>query len=136
MGAHEDIMREVARLGLDNMVKVLGYLPASVLPSLYNLARLMVFPSLFEGFGIPLVEAMACGCPVVSSNVTSIPEVIGTAGVMFDPLSPDEMAEKLWLVWNDDQKRKEMVVAGIERVKQFSWEDTARKTLQVYRKIE
>jgi glycosyltransferase involved in cell wall biosynthesis len=135
MQTHGEILEQIKRMGLQDIVKVLGYLPYHELPYLFNMARIMVFPSLFEGFGIPIAEAMACGCPVVCSNVTSIPEVIGDSGVMFDPNSPDEMAEKLWHVWNDDAKRKEMSESGIERAKQFRWENTARKTLDAYRKV-
>jgi glycosyltransferase involved in cell wall biosynthesis len=132
--AQSEILEEIAWLGLIDMVRILGYLSYDELPYLYNLARMMVFPSLFEGFGIPLVEAMACGCPILCSNVTSIPEVVGHAGVMFDPLSSEEMAQKIWDVWNDDSRLAEMRAQGIKQVKKFNWEETARKTLGVYKK--
>lgn len=135
MGAHGEILEEIERLGLAENVKVLGFLPYGELPYLYNLARLLVFPSLFEGFGIPLVEAMACGCPVLCSNSTSLPEVAGDAGVMFDPLSPEEIAEAVWSVWDDETRRRWMRVRGVERAKLFTWEDTARKTLELYEKV-
>jgi glycosyltransferase involved in cell wall biosynthesis len=115
-------------------VKVLGDLPYEDLPCIYNMARLLVFPSLFEGFGIPLVEAMACGCPVVCSAVTSIPEVIGDAGLLFDPLSPMDIAEKILTVWNNPEVRTVMRDKGLARAKLFSWDETLRKTLDVYRK--
>jgi glycosyltransferase involved in cell wall biosynthesis len=134
MQAHAGIMAEISRLGLGDTVRVLGYLPAEELPCLYNLARLLVFPSLFEGFGIPLVEAMACGCPVVCANVTSLPEVVGDAGETFDARSPEEMAAKIWSVWNDEAKLGQMRTSGLERVLLFNWADTARKTLAVYKK--
>jgi glycosyltransferase involved in cell wall biosynthesis len=132
--SYSDILEEMRRSGLGDMVKVLGYLPYEELPYLYNLARIMVFPSLFEGFGIPLVEAMACGCPIACSNATSIPEVVGDAGVIFDPYSPEDMAEKIWKLWNDEKQLKAMRVRGMERAKMFNWEDTARRTIEVYRK--
>ena len=135
MQSHGELLATIEHMGLKDSVKVLGYLPYSELPYIFNMARIMVFPSLFEGFGIPVAEAMACGCPVVCSNVTSIPEVIGDSGVMFDPNSPDDIADKLWIVWNNDAKRKAMSVSGIERVKMFSWETTARKTLESYQKL-
>lgn len=132
MQAHSGLMAEIERLGLTDRVKVLGYLPYEDLPFLYNMTRLLVFPSLFEGFGIPLVEAMACGCPVVCSGVTSLPEVIGDAGVLFDPLSPADIAEKVLLVWKSPETRAGMKDKGLERAKLFNWDETARKTLAVY----
>jgi glycosyltransferase involved in cell wall biosynthesis len=132
--AHYEILREIDRLGLSDRVKVLGHLPYGDLPGLYNSARLLVFPSLFEGFGIPLVEAMACGCPTACSNVTSIPEVIGEAGVMFDPTSIEDIAESIWSVWTDDARLAGMRREGLRRAGLFDWENTGRKTIEVYRK--
>src|SRR3990172_9021479 len=117
---HAGILDEIERLGLAKDVKVLGYLPGRELPSLYNLAAMLVFPTLFEGFGIPLVEAMACGCPVGCSTATSIPEVVGDAGVFFDPSSSDDMAEKIRSVWGSPDKADRMRAAGFERVKSFT----------------
>jgi glycosyltransferase involved in cell wall biosynthesis len=120
MQAHDTILEEITRFGLQDMVRVLGYLPYADLPWLYNLARVMVFPSLFEGFGIPLAEAMACGCPVACSNVASIPEVVGEAGALFDQESAEDIAEKTWLLWTDDAVRKRLIGAGLDRVKMFT----------------
>jgi glycosyltransferase involved in cell wall biosynthesis len=132
MQAHGDMLWDIERLGLGERVKVLGYLPYEELPFLYNLARLMVFPSLFEGFGIPLVEAMACGCPVVCSRAASIPEVVGEAGVTFDPLSAEDMADKVNSVWQDGGRISDMKIRGLERARIFDWETTARKTVATY----
>jgi len=129
---HDQILEDIKHLGLASRIKVLGYIASDELPYLYNLARLLVFPSLFEGFGIPLVEAMACGCPVVCSNTTCLPEVIGDAGELIDPLSPEDMAEKIRMVWSDDAKREFMRQRGFERIKLFTWERTASETIQVY----
>jgi len=134
MQSHSEIQAEISRLGLAVSVKILGYLPATELPGLYNCARLMVFPSLFEGFGIPLVEAMACGCPVVCSNTTSLPEVSGDAGVTFDPLDVEAMATVVWNAWSDEQALAGMRERGLERVRLFDWNDTAIKTMAVYKK--
>lgn len=136
MKASSEVLAEIGRLGLEDSVKVLGYLPAEDLPCLYNLARLMVFPSLFEGFGIPLVEAMACGCPVACSNVTSIPEVVGDAGVTFDPTSVEDIVEKVSRLWDDDEERKTQKAKGLQRAKSkvFSWENTACETINVYKR--
>ena len=95
----------------------------------------MVFPSLFEGFGIPLVEAMACGCPVVCADATSLPEVVDAAGILFDPLDAGNMAEVIWTAWNDDGKLAGMSERGLERAELFNWDDTARKTMAVYNKV-
>jgi glycosyltransferase involved in cell wall biosynthesis len=132
--ASKEIFEETERLGLHDDVMVLGYLPHEDLPGLYNLARLMVFPSLFEGFGIPLVEAMACGCPIACSDVTSIPEVVGDAALMFDPDSVEDMAQKAWRLWSDDALRQESITRGLERVKLFNWENMAIQTIKVYEK--
>lgn len=128
------VLRDIGRLGLDEMVTVLGYLPDADLPCLYNLARLMAFPSLAEGFGIPLLEAMACGCPIACSAVTAMPEVVGNAAVTFDPLSAEAMAEAIWKLWNDDLLRQELRAKGLERVRLFSGEAMARQTIRVYEK--
>jgi len=132
MQAQGDMLQDIERLGLRERVKILGYLPYGELPFLYNLARLMVFPSLFEGFGIPLVEAMACGCPVVCSRAASIPEVVGDAGVLFDPNSAEDMADKISAVWQDDFRINEIRTRCRERARYFDWETTARKTIATY----
>jgi glycosyltransferase involved in cell wall biosynthesis len=134
MQAHNEALAEIGRLNLQDEVKVLGFLPHADLPWLFNLARLLVFPSLFEGFGIPLIEAMACGCPIVCSNVTSIPEVVGETGVFFDPSIAEDIAEKIWMLWTDDAMRQEMAKIGLRRAKMFNWEETAKKTVEVYEK--
>ncbi|MFZ2949026.1 MAG: glycosyltransferase family 1 protein, partial [Desulfuromonadaceae bacterium] len=102
MQANDDVLQEIYRLGLRDNVIVLGNLPHEDLPNLYNLAQLMVFPSQYEGFGIPLIEAMACGCPVVCSNVTSVPEIVGDAALIFDPFSAEDMAVQIWALWSDN----------------------------------
>jgi glycosyltransferase involved in cell wall biosynthesis len=134
MQANDEVLEEIGRLGLHDDVVVLGYLPHEDLPCLYNLARLMVFPSLYEGFGIPLVEAMASGCPVTCSNVTSIPEVVGDAALTFDPASVEDMAEQTWTLWSSDSLRQDLKTKGLERAKLFNWDTMARQTIRVYEK--
>jgi glycosyltransferase involved in cell wall biosynthesis len=130
----EGLRKKTLELALVDSVKFLGYVPYEELPAFYNLARLLVFPSLFEGFGIPLVEAMACGCPVVCSNATCLPEIIGDAGITFDPMSPEDMAMKIWSVWSNNEQGKRMRQKGLERAKKFDWEEAAKKTISVYEK--
>jgi glycosyltransferase involved in cell wall biosynthesis len=134
MQANNEVLQEIRRLGLQDDIIVLGYLPRVDLPSLYNLARFMVFPSLYEGFGIPLVEAMACGCPIACSNVASIPEVVGDCALTFDPESVEDMAQRIWSLWSNDNLRQELIAKGTERVPRFSLDNMARQTLDVYRK--
>lgn len=131
---NDEVLEEIVRLGLRDDITVLGYLPYDDLPCLYNLARLLVFPSLYEGFGIPLVEAMACGCPVACSNVTSIPEVVGDAALTFDPGSVEDMAQRIWSLWNDDSLRRDLKTKGFDRVRLFNWDTMARQTIHVYEK--
>jgi glycosyltransferase involved in cell wall biosynthesis len=135
MHSHSEIMRKIETLQLEEKVRLLEYIPKDDLPCIYNLAKLMIFPSLFEGFGMPLIEAMACGCPIICSDVTSIPEVVGNAAMTFNPNSPEDIAEKLISVWDDDNKRSRMRSLGFERRKKFSWENTAKQTINIYNKV-
>jgi glycosyltransferase involved in cell wall biosynthesis len=135
MQSHGEILEEIESLDLTGTVRLLGYLSAEELPFLYNAARLMVFPSLFEGFGIPLVEAMACGCPVVCADATALPEVIGDAGELFDPHSAGDIAGKISRLWHDDERLQEMRSRGLERARLFTWDETVRRTLQVYQRM-
>jgi glycosyltransferase involved in cell wall biosynthesis len=105
------------------------------LPSLYKNAECFVLPSLYEGFGLPVLEAMQYGCPVLVSNVSSLPEVGGDACLYFDPENADEIAQKIDLVISDEKQRKEMIEKGKIQVKKFSWEKTAKQTLQVLEEL-
>jgi glycosyltransferase involved in cell wall biosynthesis len=129
---HENVLDAIRRLDLEGKVRFLGYVPFADMPALYNLASLLVFPSLFEGFGIPLVEAMSVGLPVVCSDRTSIPEVAGEAGLYFDPEDVEDMAEKIYRLWSDAGLRNDLARRGLERAKLFTWEQTARKTVSAY----
>ncbi|ACH37876.1 glycosyltransferase, MtfB-like family [Citrifermentans bemidjiense Bem] len=128
----EDIERLVVELGLQGRVRMLGYLERDELPVLYSLARMLVYPSFFEGFGIPLLEAMACGCPIACSNVTSLPEVAGDAALMFDPGSTEDMARAIWDVWSDEGVRSSLLSAAKEREKLFDLDAFARVTAAAY----
>ncbi len=133
MDAETKLMKVISRLGLLSRVRWLGYLPKEDLSYLYNLARFMVFPSLFEGFGLPVVEAMASGCPVICSESSSIPEVGGEAALYFNPLSSEDIAEKIAFAWNDENLINRLKVIGLAQASKFSWAESAKKTMDVYR---
>jgi glycosyltransferase involved in cell wall biosynthesis len=107
----------------------------SLLGDLYKYATACVYPSIYEGFGLPLLEAMAHGCPVIASNKSSIPEVVGDAGELFEPLDVDAISEAIERVVYSDELRTAYIQRGFERLKQFSWRRTAEKTLAVYQKV-
>jgi glycosyltransferase involved in cell wall biosynthesis len=123
---------ETRRLGLADRVLFLGEIPDADLPALYNGAQAFVFPSLYEGFGLPVLEAMACGVPVVCSNTSSMPEIVGDAAIILDPQDVDAWVATLTEVLNREALRAEMRRKGQERAKMFSWEETARNTWHVY----
>jgi len=112
-----------------------GYVPTPALPPLYGGATAFVLPSLSEGFGIPVLEAFACGTAVVASNLTSIPEVAGGAAELFDPKNSDAIAESLRKILTDEARREELIELGAERVKEFSWLKSAIAHLELYREI-
>jgi glycosyltransferase involved in cell wall biosynthesis len=127
----EPIHAEVAAQGLAGRVHFAGYIADADVPALYAGADAFAFPSLYEGFGMPTLEAMACGVPVVASNTTSLPEIVGEAGLLVDPLDTDAVADALIAILRDDTLRARLIAAGIERASQFSWERCARETLDV-----
>lgn len=132
---YKHIFRLVEELKLENRVVFTWYVPDSDLPVLYNQASLFVYPSFYEGFGIPPLEAMACGLPVIVSNTTSIPEVVGDAGVYVDPHDVEQISRSIDTVLSDEQLRKGMIGRGLERARLFSWEKTAREILRLYHQI-
>jgi len=120
------------RLGLADSVRFLGHVPQADLPALYSAADLFVFPSLYEGFGLPALEAMACGTPVVASNVSALPEVVGDAALQVSPLDVEALAGAMERLLRDDRLRSDLRERGLERAAQFSWEKAARRTVEVY----
>ena len=103
-----------------------------LLASLYKNAFCFVYPSLYEGFGIPLLEAMAMGCPIIASNTSSIPEVVGKASLLFDPTSKDSLINAIELLESNELKRRKLIDLGLEQEKKFSWDKTADETFNVY----
>jgi glycosyltransferase involved in cell wall biosynthesis len=132
----EPILKKVKTAGLDGSVKYLDYINNEDLPYLIAGAKLLTLPATYEGFGIPPLEAMASGVPVVVSNLSSLPEVVGEAGRLVDPASIDSIADGLLEVLTDKNLRDGMIAKGLERAKQFSWESTARKTLEVFESLK
>jgi glycosyltransferase involved in cell wall biosynthesis len=126
----EAIDAKVSELGLAGQVHFTGFVPNEVLPALYRAADLLVFPSLFEGFGIPVLEAMASGTPVCASDRSSIPEVVGDAGLLFDPEDVDAMAAAMERLLDDSGLRARCVAAGLERAAGFTWDRAAATVLE------
>jgi glycosyltransferase involved in cell wall biosynthesis len=119
----------------NNDLFYVGYVTDSELKSLYKNAGCFVFPSLYEGFGLPPVEAMSVGCPVIVSNTASLPEVCGDAALYIDPYSPEDIAEKIKLLLSDDNLREELRRKGLERAKLFSWEKCAKEMIKVIEEV-
>lgn len=130
---HPDPQIIADRLGLGRRAHFVGFVPDAVLPDVYRGARLLVFPSLHEGFGIPVLEAMACGVPVVTSKTTALPEVAGDAAMLVDPGRPEAIAAGMEAVLFDEALRGRLIDRGLRRAKRFSWEQMARDVLAVYR---
>lgn len=132
---YQGFFRRLRELGLEDEVIFPGFVPDDDLPALYSAADLFVFPSLYEGFGLPLLEAMACGTPVVTSDVSSLPEIVGDAAITVDPHKAEELAEAILRILEDPVLRVRLQNKGLARAKIFSWEDTAKKTLEIYEDV-
>jgi glycosyltransferase involved in cell wall biosynthesis len=129
------VREEVTRLDLAERVRFLGYVSQSDLPFVYNLACLFVYPTLYEGFGLPVLEAMACGVPVVTSAVAGLPEIVGQAGLLVPAGDQQALSEAMRSVLIDPELRSRMKKSGLSQASRFSWKQTARLTLEVYRKV-
>ena len=129
----ESIFAEVSRQPWASDVILTGYVSDDDLPALYRTASAFVYPSLFEGFGLPPLEAMACGTPVITSNISSLPEVAGSAALLVDPLNEQELAAALQRILNDQPLRARLRAEGVRQAAKFTWRDAAEKTLQLYR---
>ncbi len=127
-----ELFEAVRARGLQERVWFPGYVPEEDLPALYRGAEVFVHPALYEGFGLPPLEAMACSTPVVCSNAASLPEVVGNAALLFDPQDTDELARALGKLLGDPEQRRALALAGRARAARFSWERAARETLRVY----
>lgn len=132
---YQDFFRKIDELALRDVVHLPGYVLDADLPAMYCAATVLVMPSIYEGFGLPVLEAMACGTPVVSSHASSLPEIGGEAAQYFDPMDVDEMTAALRRVLTDDELRAEMRQAGLEQAAEFSWERAASETAAVYERV-
>jgi glycosyltransferase involved in cell wall biosynthesis len=133
--AYPTLKAQVADLGLADKVIFTGFIPDDELGYLYNAATLLVFPSLEEGFGLPAIEAMACGTPVAASNTGSLPEVLGPVGRFFDPAKAEEMAGVISQVLSDEPMRRQMKADGVERSRNFLWKRAAEETLAIFNEL-
>ena len=129
------LRRAVHRYKLHKYVRFFGFVPDKTLAVLYRLARVFVFPSLYEGFGFPPLEAMASGAPVITSNVSSLPEVVGDAALLIDPLDPVAIADAMRRVLMDSDLREDLRQRGLRRVKEFSWERSVRRVREIYDEV-
>ena len=131
-GRLDPLLAHANRLGVGNRVAHLGHLEAEVIPALYRRATGMIFPSLFEGFGIPVIEAMACGCPVAASNCSALPEVVDGAGAQFEATDVDAIAAAVDALAADGAQRNAAIRAGLVRAAEFTWERCANAHIRVY----
>ncbi|MGC8879274.1 MAG: glycosyltransferase family 4 protein, partial [Anaerolineae bacterium] len=121
--------------GMSNWVRFVGLIDDAQLVALYSAVDAFVFPSLYEGFGLPVLEAMACGAPVIASNVASLPEVVGDAGILVDPTDVTALADAIWRALMDVELRERLRQQGLMRAREFSWQRCAQNTLAVYQQI-
>jgi glycosyltransferase involved in cell wall biosynthesis len=129
------LRRAVHHHQLHKYVRFLGYMPEETLAVMYRLAAVFVFPSLYEGFGLPPLEAMASGTPVVTSNLSSLPEVAGDAALLADPYDPGAIADAIYTVLTDPSIRRDLRSKGLVRARQFSWEASARRVHEIYQRM-
>lgn len=134
-GRLDELLGRARRLGVQDRVRHLGHVPAALLPPLYRSARAMVFPSLYEGFGTPPLEAMACGLPVAVSDRGSLPEVTGGAAVLFDPESAEDIADAVEKVTSDHELRSRLRAEGRQRAAGFTWSAAARRHRDIYGRL-
>jgi glycosyltransferase involved in cell wall biosynthesis len=127
----DDVLKEGSR----DKVHLIGYVEAEELVALYNMAKVFVFPSLYEGFGIPPLEAMSCGCPVVTSNISSLPEVVGDSALLIDPYSTEEIAGAIGTLLSNPELHQELSRKGLRQATKFSWGNSAKKLIEVFQNL-
>jgi glycosyltransferase involved in cell wall biosynthesis len=132
---YDETLRTLEETGCKDSVVLTGYVPESDLPALYSGALCFVYPSYFEGFGLPPLEAMKCGAPVIVGNATSLPEVVGDASLQVDPFDVSAIAAAMDQLINDSRLRHELSIKGLQRATMFDWRETAKQTLNVYQQV-
>jgi len=132
---YEELLRQINNLDLEGMVHFTGYVSQEDLPLVYNLSSLFVYPTLYEGFGLPALEAMACGVPVITTDVSSLPEIVGVAGILVPVNNVEALYGAMIAVLGDEDLRRKMINKGIQRAAKFTWEQTAKLTFQVYQQV-
>lgn len=139
VGSNKDDLDKIkefsSKLHIEENMKFTGFVRSEFLPIFYNSCDLFVYPSLYEGFGLPPLEAMSCGTPVITSNISSIPEVVGTSAILIDPKNTAALMSSMESILNDETLRKELSSKALKRSTLFSWEKTCEKTINVYNKI-
>ena len=128
----EKLLQEIGDAELMNKIILTGYIVNHDLPAIYAQSQLFLYPSLRESFGIPLIEAMACGVPVITSNTSSMPEIAGDAAILIDPYKPEEITTAMIKVFNDNNLRTAMIKDGIVQAAKFSWKAMAQDVLKIY----
>jgi glycosyltransferase involved in cell wall biosynthesis len=131
----DNMLQQTEQLNISDKVHFTGYVEQADLPLIYNMADVFIYPSVYEGFGLPVLEAMACGIPVITSNVSSMPEIVGDAGVLFAPNDSQDLARSLLNLINNPMDRQRLSLMGLERAASFTWNSTAEKTIAVYRHV-
>jgi glycosyltransferase involved in cell wall biosynthesis len=133
---YDNIFNAISNSAYNHNIYHLDYLSNKLVALFYKLATVFVYPSYYEGFGLPVLEAMTLGTPVICANTSSLPEVVGDAGIQINPDKPLELADAIWQVINDSQLQQSLVAKGDRQARNFSWEKTAKKTLEAYRRLD
>ncbi len=132
---YKEVLQQIEALGVKEKVQFTGYVPSQDLPMVYNLASVFVYPTLYEGFGLPALEAMACGTPVITSAISSLPEIVGDAGLLVPPGDEQALSDAIFETLSNQTLQKQLATKGIQRASLFTWERTAQETLRVYESV-
>ena len=130
-----EVATEINNQGISHRIHLTGYVSDEQLSALYQMASLYIHPSLYEGFGLTILEAMAAGCPVITSDSYSLPEVAGDAALLVDPYNVDDIAEAILSLWQDQSLKTNLVNRGLARAKQFTWDQCASRVAEIYQSV-